>query len=55
MAEEEVNHGNIDKRVDDGSSGRIWNILHIPCPEIVNLIIDGLSTIRGERGFYEKS
>ena len=54
MAEEEVNHGDIDKRSINGTSGRIWNILYIPCPEIANLI-DDLSTIRGERGFYEES
>ena len=49
-----MKHGDIDKRVDDGCGGRIWNILHIPCPEVIN-IIDDLSTIRGERGCYEES
>ena len=43
-----MKHGDIDKRRINGISGRIWNILHIPCSEIANLI-DDLSTIRGER------
>ena len=47
-----MKHGNIDKRSVNGNSSRIWNILYIPCPEVIN-IIDDLSTIRGERGCYE--